>query len=216
LKIVVGDKAGFALNGSAHTHNVAHYAPKGQPPDFKYVTPESREKVTIWAGLCDNGSIIGPCFFDENVNGVRYVDMINDEIVPDMNTIFNFNLFADVHFEQNVWWFQDGAPCHRPAIVRNRLRDLFGQQVVAIGHDREWPPRSPDLTACDFFLWGYIKSKVYRGQPPQSIIELRERIMHEFELLRNDPDKIQRSVISMESKARTCLERGGHIETSHA
>ncbi|GBN05744.1 hypothetical protein AVEN_46340-1 [Araneus ventricosus] len=24
-----------------------------------------------------------------------------------------------------------------------------------------WPPRSPDLTLCDFFLWGYVKDKVY-------------------------------------------------------
>ena len=24
-----------------------------------------------------------------------------------------------------------------------------------------WPPRSTDLTPCYFFLWGYIKSKVY-------------------------------------------------------
>ena len=25
----------------------------------------------------------------------------------------------------------------------------------------EWPPRSPDLTPCDFWLPGYLKSKVY-------------------------------------------------------
>ena len=25
-----------------------------------------------------------------------------------------------------------------------------------------WPPRSPDLSPCDFFLWGFIKSKVYK------------------------------------------------------
>ena len=24
-----------------------------------------------------------------------------------------------------------------------------------------WPPKSPDLTPMDYFLWGYIKSKVY-------------------------------------------------------
>jgi len=39
LKIVVGDETGFALNGYVHTHNVAHYASKGQPPDFKYAIP---------------------------------------------------------------------------------------------------------------------------------------------------------------------------------
>ena len=25
----------------------------------------------------------------------------------------------------------------------------------------EWPARSPDLTACDYWLWGYLKEKVY-------------------------------------------------------
>jgi len=24
-----------------------------------------------------------------------------------------------------------------------------------------WPPRSPDATPCDFFLWGYVKDQVY-------------------------------------------------------
>ena len=24
-----------------------------------------------------------------------------------------------------------------------------------------WPPRSPDMTPMDYFLWGYIKSKLY-------------------------------------------------------
>ena len=24
-----------------------------------------------------------------------------------------------------------------------------------------WPPQSPDLTVCDFFLWGFVKDNVY-------------------------------------------------------
>ena len=39
----------------------------------------------------------------------------------------------------------------------------------------EQPPRSPDLTPCDYFLWGHLKSKVYLT-PPQDVEELRERI----------------------------------------
>jgi len=27
-----------------------------------------------------------------------------------------------------------------------------------------WPPQSPDLTPLDFFLWGYLKDKVYFQQ----------------------------------------------------
>ena len=36
----------------------------------------------------------------------------------------------------------------------------------------EWPPRSPDLTVPDFFLWGYFKSKVYASKP-KTIDELK-------------------------------------------
>ena len=31
-----------------------------------------------------------------------------------------------------------------------------------------WPPRSPDLTPADFFLWGLSKSKVYKNTPPHN------------------------------------------------
>ena len=27
------------------------------------------------------------------------------------------------------------------------------------------PPRSPDLSTCDFFLWAYFKSRVYTHKP---------------------------------------------------
>jgi hypothetical protein len=28
-----------------------------------------------------------------------------------------------------------------------------------------WPPRSPDLNPCDFYLWGKLKSVVYANNP---------------------------------------------------
>ena len=27
---------------------------------------------------------------------------------------------------------------------------------------KPWPPRSPDITPLDFFLWGYVKDRVCR------------------------------------------------------
>ena len=35
------------------------------------------------------------------------------------------------------------------------------------------PPRSPDATPCDFFLWGYVKDQVYVPPFPASIPELK-------------------------------------------
>ena len=38
-----------------------------------------------------------------------------------------------------------------------------------------WPPRSPDLTAPDFFLWGYLKGKV-NANMPRTIQEFKANI----------------------------------------
>ena len=77
-----------------------------------------------------------------------------------------------------MWWMQDGAPCHRRVLVSNYLRETFQNRII--GFEREWPPRSSDLTTCDFLLWGHLKSKVY-STPPQNLEELKERI--EIEIL---------------------------------
>ena len=34
---------------------------------------------------------------------------------------------------------------------------------LALG-DVSWPPLSPDLTAADFFLWGYSKEKMFSNR----------------------------------------------------
>ncbi|KAF2355758.1 Protein of unknown function DUF4817 [Trinorchestia longiramus] len=60
--IVIGDKAAFHLNGKVNSHNVRRYAPKNNPPDFNYNVEISREKVSIWMGLCGNGCLLGSFF----------------------------------------------------------------------------------------------------------------------------------------------------------
>jgi hypothetical protein len=45
--------------------------------------------------------------------------------------------------------------------------------------DVPWPARSPDLTACDFFLWGYLKHKVFETCP-QDLDTLKQRIVEEI------------------------------------
>ncbi|PSN41594.1 hypothetical protein C0J52_17612 [Blattella germanica] len=39
----------------------------------------------------------------------------------------------------------------------------------------EFPPRSPDLTPIDFYLWGTVKDEVYRRKP-RTLEELRQEI----------------------------------------
>lgn len=46
----------------------------------------------------------------------------------------------------------------------------------------EWPHRSPDLPPMDYFLWGYLKAKVFKTKP-ENIEELKERIRQECRLI---------------------------------
>ena len=75
----------------------------------------------------------------------------------------------------------DGAPCHYQRNVRNFLNETLPNRWIgrAVNNDRNlllWPPRSPDLTTCDFFLWGYVKDNAYKPPFPQNVRELQDRI----------------------------------------
>ena len=71
-------------------------------------------------------------------------------------------LFIDAEFPQflqqrnsqfrHLWWARDSAPPHRRITVRDRLQELCGNRVIALNQPVEWPPRSPDLTPCNFFF----------------------------------------------------------------
>jgi hypothetical protein len=39
-----------------------------------------------------------------------------------------------------------------------------------------WPPRSPDLTPLDIFLWGFVEDRVFVPHLPAIVAELRTRI----------------------------------------
>jgi hypothetical protein len=58
----------------------------------------------------------------------------------------------------------------------NVLVEIFPGRLVSLRGDVGWPARSPDLSICDFFLWGYVKEKVFKYRP-HTLPELKERII---------------------------------------
>ena len=70
---------------------------------------------------------------------------------------------------------QDGAPPHWSRAVRAYLDDAFPDNWIGRGGPTAWPARSPDVTPCDFFLWGYVKDRVYKT-PVNDIDHLKEKI----------------------------------------
>ena len=147
------------MNGEVNTQNVRQCAPKGHPP---------------------TEMIFGLYFFERNVDGIAYLRMFNEFVFPQLAEHFN-----NQHWEgrfRGLWWAQDGAPAHRLIAVRDRLNDVFGNnRVIGLGHDVEWPPRSPDITPCDFFCGGTLKIRYF--QPPRDIDDLRQKVIREFNAL---------------------------------
>jgi hypothetical protein len=47
----------------------------------------------------------------------------------------------------------------------NVLGEIFPGRLVSLRGDVGWPAWSPDLSICDFFLWGYLKEKVFKHHP---------------------------------------------------
>jgi len=54
------------------------------------------------------------------------------------------------------------------------LQQRFGERLISKNGTVAWPHRSPDLADSDFFLWGYVKYKVYR-EPMSTMEELKAK-----------------------------------------
>ena len=80
--LALGDKVEFQMNGMFTTRNFRCYALKHYPPlEHAFSKLMSREKLLVWIGLCRNGELLRPFFFQGNVNGKAYLQMLNDQIV---------------------------------------------------------------------------------------------------------------------------------------
>ena len=86
--IVIGDEAAFHINGRENNHNIRQYAPRYHPPDFHNDLRMSREKVSVWRGICGNGSLVGPIFYENTLTGAKYLDLLTERIIPELHQIY--------------------------------------------------------------------------------------------------------------------------------
>ncbi|GFV18589.1 uncharacterized protein TNCV_2872221 [Trichonephila clavipes] len=71
-------------------------------------------------------------------------------------------------------------------------------------------PWSPDLTPADFWLWGYLKSRVYLSGP-SSLSELKDAVRREVSSIH--PDMLHSAVAGFVTRLECLLPcGGGHVE----
>ena len=142
--IIFGHENAFHMNGRINSQNNRYYM-YSHPEEAYFNFPFIREKVSVCAGLLGKDPVIGHLFYEGNLNGERFCQMLEQQIISQIEK------FYGAQFD-NVWWIQDGAPCHRRVLVSNYLKESFQNRIIEFGIERERPPRSPDLIPCDFFL----------------------------------------------------------------
>lgn len=180
--ILFSDEATFSLNGTVNRQNCRYWA-EHNPHWMQEARSQHPQKVNVWAGILKN-RILGPFFFDGNLNGDIYLDFLQLELVPALVELYPDPNTPDSPSNE-IWFQQDGAPPHYSRPVRDYLNLIFNNRWIGRRGVVEWPARSPDLTPLDFFLWGYLKSKVYVNRP-QNINDLKERIRQEIRRITPD------------------------------
>jgi hypothetical protein len=156
------DEAWFNLNGYVNTQNTRIWS--AEKPHTLHEAPLHNQKVGVWTAASRKRVFL--TFFEETVNSDRYMLLVQEL----------FTALTDDEWEK-TWFQQDNATAHT---VRNTM--AFLGRIMSQGL---WPPRSPDLSPPNFFLWGHLKSVVYLKHP-HTLAELRANIRHYVAIISRD------------------------------
>lgn len=207
--VLFSDEAVFRIDGTvSKLRTWSQENPRAVMPCKSQGSP----KVNVWAGIMDD-RIIGPFFIDGNINGMlkiylnllaeNYSNMIQNCLLPELRQL-------PLVRRMLMWFQQDGAPAHYALSVREILNHEFGANWIGRAGPVSWPPRSPDLTPLDFFLWGHLKQTIYRT-PVRNVDSLRQRITEACS--RISRETLLRVQASTWKRILLCRQQeGGHFE----
>ncbi|GFX59031.1 DUF4817 domain-containing protein [Trichonephila clavipes] len=183
FNILWTDEAYFSLHGDVKNHNCPIWVTSNPRPFFF----ETQCPVNGWK--------------TETVNAQRYLTFLRETVMP---CLIQRGQVA------NVTFMQDGATSHTANPVKALLIQTFGEDRIVSRRCRyPWPPRSPDLTPANFWLWGYLKSRVYLSDP-SSLSELKDAIRREVSSIH--PDVLHSTVAGFVTRLECLLPcGGGHV-----
>lgn len=201
-RIIFSDEATFSSNGTVSSQHCRWWSEEN--PNF---TIKSRDqysfKTNVWCGIYKD-RLIGPYFFHQSMNAERYLQFLQNQINDFMDEL-------PLQERQCIWFQQDGATCHSTLNVREYLEHVFNGKVMHRYSDIFWPARSPDLTPLDYFLWGYLKQKVYQQWPFHDVNHLERIITQSCREI--SPEMIRKVLRNFANRTMKCIEReGGYVE----
>ena len=90
------------------------------------------------------------------------------------------------------------------------LNTRFSQRLISHKSDFPWPARSPDLSPLDYFLWGFVKEKVFLSAP-SNIAVLKNKVQEVIASI--DANTLQNVVANFVVRIDKCIASNGyHVE----
>lgn len=201
--VIWTDESTFTRVGMYNQHNT-HLWMHENPHASRAASFQHRYSVNVWAGII-GAHILGPVFLPR-LTGETYLTFLQETLPTLLEEIPLANL-------REVYFQQDGAPAHFTWTVRRHLDAEYGERWIGRGGPVPWPPRSPDLTPLDFFLWGRVKDLVYNDESTSSE-DLRNRIVNAFDTMKRDIVVLSGLRQQLRKRALKCIEQGGgHFES---
>ena len=102
------------------------------------------------------------------------------------------------------YYQQDGATCHTSNASMRETGSFLKDRIIS--KKIFWPPRSPDLTPADFFLWSLLKGKVYKNTP-RTIEQLKDAIRQRIQAV--NFDVLGKVFQNLEKRIQVCLDVKG-------
>lgn len=166
------------------------------------------ENVMVWAGIL-NDTIIGPFFFERNVTGETYSEMLTDHILPELHRK-GFDSM-DVCYQHDAPPHITAAPPHITAEVRQILDENFMSWIgrgTGDGNWLPWPPRSPDLNMLDFFLWGVLQHRV-NLEEHRTIESVERTLLREAGAITHET--MEKVHFNLKKRLHKCIEVDGAL-----
>lgn len=193
--LICSDEAYFSLTLPLNHQNNRIWSES--QPCVGVEVPLHDQKILVWCAISAN-RVFGPYYFEDTVDQHNYLEMLKKDFWPKVLRTADYEKY---HFQQ------DGATPHTATAVQTWLGQSFKEKFI---NKNLWPPRSPDLNPCDFFLWGHLKEVVYNPLP-KTLDELKANL--EREIKKISPETLKNVFSNFKKRCEFVISsNGGHIE----
>jgi len=167
-----------------------------QHKNYHCTRSHSPAHVMVWAAITTKGKFALVFLNNDKLTAAKYRDQVLSKHVKSK---------GDDFFGGEAWTFQqDGAPCHTANTTQNYLRS----NVPNFWSKEKWPPYSPDLNPCDYYLWGRLEA-IVNTKRYTSIDALKVAITSAWKSL--DDNEVALACSSFQSRLMACVRAKGNL-----